>query len=246
MPVFLNTVLFYSSIAIFCTVISGLIPVLGRWKEDHLHGFVSFSAGILLATAFLHLLPDTLERTSPHTVGFFILASFLGLFILEKFVMLHPCEETHCDYHTVGITAFVGMIIHTFFDGFALGAAIKAGGTLPRMVFFALMAHKIPSSFALGSILCKAKWPKARIALFILIFASIIPLGTVISLNVLNEIGGEWVGVALALSLGTFLYISTSDFLPEVHHPHGSRLKSLIYFLSGIGLMAFLALGLPH
>lgn len=231
-------------LTIILTMAGGVIPLLRRWKEDHLHGFVSFGAGILIATAFLHLLPDALERAQPLEVGYGILGSFLFLFILEKFVMLHPCEETHCNYHTMGWAAYVGMLIHNFFDGLALGAASMVD-SLIWVVFLAIMAHKIPSSFSLASILKKAEWSTRRILLFLFIFALTIPLGAIVAQTLLAAIGDRPTGLALALSLGTFIYISTSDFLPEVHRPQKNRLRYLACFLAGLGLMALLTLVVP-
>lgn len=240
-----DQLLFYSITAVVLTMASGLIPLMGRWKNDHLHSFVSFSAGVLLSTAFLHILPDALEKTDPHKAGVSILLSFVFLFILEKFIMVHPCEESHCDYHTMGKAAFVGMLVHTFFDGFALGAALIIDG-LGDMVFLAIMAHKIPSSFSLSSILKKGGWKNSKIAVYILIFGLVIPAGALTSHTILRDVESGVVGIALALSLGTFIYISTSDFLPEVHRAHSHRIKNLVSFLAGIALMTALAFLLPH
>lgn len=227
-------------LAVILTMAGGSIPVIRKWKEDHLHSFISFSAGVLLSTAFIHILPDAIHGSDPFLIGLCILASFLFLFILEKFIMLHPCEESHCDYHTIGIAAFVGMSIHTFFDGFALASAFFVKG-LGWVVFFAIMAHKIPASFSLAVILKKGGWSTLRILFFIFIFGLIIPFGAFTSHYIIKSIGDQAVEIALALSLGTFIYISTSDFLPEVHRAHSSRLKNLISFLSGIVLMTILA-----
>lgn len=240
MPLFVGPILFYGLLSVLLTLLGGVIPLVRPWKEDHLHSFVSFSAGVLMATAFLHLLPDAIRLGEPRLIGLGILSSFLVLFILEKFIMIHPCEETHCDYHTMGIAAFIGMLVHTFFDGFALGASFFVPG-LGVVVFFAIMAHKIPSSFALASVLKKGKWSGRRIVLFIFLFGLTIPLGALASLTLLKQIGGHAVGMALALSLGTFLYISTSDFLPEVHRSLERRFNNLASFMLGIVLMSLLA-----
>lgn len=237
----LTQLLIYSPIAIFLTMMSGVIPLLRQWKEDHLHQFVSFSAGVLLATAFLFLLPDSLKLLDANKVGLFSLISFLFLFILEKFIMLHPCEESHCDYHSMGMAAFCGMMLHTFFDGFALGSTFFIKD-LSQFVFFAIMAHKIPSSFALASILKKGKWPTSKIIIFLLIFAMMIPLGAFVSSSILKSLNTTWIGIALALSQGTFLYIATSDFLPEVHRANKTRLMNLTSLLIGIGLMMGISL----
>ncbi|MDO8519958.1 MAG: ZIP family metal transporter [Deltaproteobacteria bacterium] len=234
----------FGLLAVGLTLAGGAIPVLSRWKEAHLDNFISFSAGVLLATAFLHLLPDALDKISGREAGPVILASFIFLFVLEKFVMLHPCEEGHCDYHTIGAAAFAGMSIHTLFDGFALGASFGVVGLAP-LVFMAIMAHKIPSSFTLATILKKGGWPARRILLFIFLFGLIIPLGMVISHSILNSIGDRAVGLALAASLGTFIYIATSDFLPQVHRAGPGRMAKLIAFGLGIALMTAVTYCLP-
>lgn len=239
-----HQMLLFSALAVVLTLAGGITPVLRPWKEAHLDGFVSFSAGILLATAFLHLLPDALEKSPAQTVGAAILASFVFLFVLEKFVMLHPCEESHCDYHTIGTAAFVGMSIHTLFDGFALGASFEITGLAP-VVFTAIMAHKIPSSFSLASILKKARWSTPRILIFIFMFGFIIPLGTIISHSILQTIGDKGTGIALAASLGTFIYIATSDFLPEVHRAGEGRFVKLAAFGLGIAVMTVITFALP-
>lgn len=232
-------------LAVLLTLAGGLIPLIRVWRDDHLHGFVSFSAGILVATAFLHLLPEAVERTDPSTAGLCILLSFTGFFILEKFIMLHPCEESHCDYHHIGIAAFVGMTFHTFFDGLALGSALMVP-KLGLIVFFAIMAHKIPSSFSLASILKKARWPNGRSVIAILILGAVIPAGALASVFALKGLNEQVVGIAIAVSLGTFIYIATSDFLPEVHRAHETRFKNLAFFLAGIAVLAISSIFLPH
>lgn len=226
-------IVLYGVMAISMTVIGGIIPLMRHWKDDHLHGFVATSAGLLLTTAFLSIMPETFEHIDPRKGAIVVLVSFLSLFIIEKFVMLHPCEESHCDYHTLGIASYAGMVIHTFFDGVALGTSFMVNG-LASVIFFAIMVHKVPSSFSLASILKKAKWPTGRIVFFLIIFGSMIPLGSLVSAYVMQTFGESLIGYGLAISLGTFLYISTSDFLPEVHRHDVHRIKSLFSFLAGV------------
>lgn len=237
--------LLFSSLIVFFTVASGLIPLMKRWREDHLHSFVSFSAGVLLATAFILLLPDAVALMDVSQVGFYALLAFSALFVLERFVMLHPCEESHCDYHRIGLAAYIGMMIHTFTDGLALGSAMLVDG-LGRSMFLAIIIHKIPSAFALASILRKGEWKPIRIIVFLLLLGLTVPAGTALALFILLPLENPATGLALALSLGTFIYVSTSDFLPEVHRNPENRLGSLLGFFAGLALVIALEQFLPH
>lgn len=236
-----SSLIIYAALTIIITLITAAVPLIRHWKEEHLHTFVSFSAGVLIATAFVHLLPEAIGQSSPQTIGLCVMGSFLLLFLLEKFVMIHPCEEIHCHYHTLGVAAYVGMLIHTFFDGLSLGSTFSVPG-LGKITFFAIMAHHVPATFALTSVLKKTKWSNKKIILFMFLFALTIPLGATASIVLLKIVESGMVGSALALSTGAFLYIATSDFLPEVHRVGDRRFKNLAGFMLGIILMTVLGL----
>lgn len=228
------------------TAAVGFIPILRDWKENHLHHFVSFSAGVLIATGFLHILPEAVHNSlTGELMGLAILSGFLFLFILEKFIMIHPCEETHCDYHSIGVSAFVGIGLHSVFDGIAMGTSFFTPG-LVNVLFFAIIVHKMPSSFALASLLKAARWRKQKILIAIILFSLIIPVSAVLSALLLFELPAAIGAFTLNFALGSFLYIATSDFLPEIHRRHEQKTKNLIAFLLGITVMAVLALKSGH
>jgi zinc and cadmium transporter len=227
------------------TWLFGSIPAWRAWRETHLQSFLSFSAGVLLATAFLHILPEVIENGDGHRIGAGILAGFLSLFLLEKFVMIHPCEEHSCDYHTLGITAFIGISLHSFCDGVAMGTSFVIPG-LAQAVFLAILVHKMPSAFALASLLKAAHWKTSKILTAMAGFSLIIPASALLSLSLVSSLPTATVGHALNFSLGSFLYIATSDFLPQAHKRSGSKWLSFLSFFLGIVLMALLALKYPH
>lgn len=232
-----KTFCIYSILAFLFTFASGGIPLIRNWKKDHLHHFVNFSAGILLGTAFLHLLPDVIETIDAHFASALILSSFVFLYILEKFLMIHACEESHCEFHHLGMMAFVGMAVHTFLNGISLGAAFFMEG-IDKMVFLAIISHKIPESFSLSCILRGSGWSRKKVVFFLIIFSSIIPLGALVSKSILNAyFSVENVGIALSLSLGSFIYVATSDFLPEVHRNHKGNIINMVSLLLGIALV---------
>jgi solute carrier family 39 (zinc transporter), member 9 len=58
------------------------------------------------------------------------------------------------DHSAKSKSALMGMVVHAFVDGVALGAAVREGDSaLGLIVFIAIMLHKAPSSFGLSSYL---------------------------------------------------------------------------------------------
>lgn len=227
------------SFLIFVTALGGgLIPLLfPELHEDRLRIFVALGAGLLLGMAFLHMIPEAAEII-PHAFGFWFLGGFLLLFILERFIMVHPCEEQTCDYHSIGVAAFMGLSVHGLIEGFALASSLYISRLGP-LVLVAILAHKAPQGFALTSILQMAGRSKRAILLFAIGVAATAPLGAAAAFSLLYfDDLPKSAGALLAMSGGTFLYIGACHLLPEMHKGNRDRMQRLLAFLGGIAIAA--------
>jgi len=195
---------------------------------------VSFSAGIFLGVSFLHMIPESAEILG-HQVGMFVLFGFLILYFLERFAMVHPCDEGSCHYHHIGIAAFLGLSLHSLMNGVALGASLLVPG-LGLAVFLATAIHKGPEAFSLTSLLTLGNRSRAKVIAYLVAFSAMVPLGSLIAMFGVSAMGEKAVGAAVALSAGTFLQIATGDLLPETHSPGTHKTKVLLGFVAGIGL----------
>jgi zinc and cadmium transporter len=239
----------------------GALPLLGRMRRSDL--LLSFSAGVMLGAAFFHMLPEAVEAAGAASVPF-VLVGFLVLYLLERFALVHLCaepgpnatlsgevaptvhghghENVACEVHTMGTAAFVGMALHTLVDGFALGAA-SVRPELGLLVFLAILAHKVPNAFSLTAILV-AEGASARRALVLnAAFALMLPVGVGVYVVVRELVQAErFTGLALAMSAGTFLHLSLSDILPDLHRRGGSKWRISGAVLAGVALMGALTL----
>src|SRR5688572_10515371 len=117
--------LVFALVAAFAGFLGGFIVVSSKWARRSLRYFIALGSGFMLGTVFLEMLPESLELTSSAPalvlVGYGIVHVFEHTFASH----LHFGEETHHDElmdPVVGISALVGMLVHTFFDGVAIGA----------------------------------------------------------------------------------------------------------------------------
>jgi zinc and cadmium transporter len=238
----------------------GSLPLLGTARRSD--ALLSFSAGVMLGAGFIHMLPEAVEGAGFGAVPF-VLVGFLFLFLLERFVLVHVCGEpgpvpgdpghgrpghdhragaTGCQVHTLGLAAFVGLSLHTMVDGFALGAASVEAG-LGFLVFLAILAHKIPSSFSLSAILAAEGYSRGKALLMNGLFALMVPVGAGVYLAVRGLVRTEaFTSYALAASAGTFLHLALSDILPDLHRRGGSRLRLSAALLLGVAVMWALTL----
>jgi len=241
-------------------VAGGVMPLLGPMRRSDL--LISFSGGVMLGASFFHMLPEAVELGGVRTLPA-VLLGFLALYLLERFVLIHICaepgmnealstrtvhhphdhpghvhgDEAGCEVHTLGLAAWIGMSIHTIVDGFALGAANHEAG-LGVLVFIAILAHKIPSSFSLSAILRAEGYGRGKALAMNAFFALMVPLGAGLYVVLRQAIQMEtFTAWALAFSGGTFLHLALSDILPDLHRRGGSKWRLTGALLAGLALM---------
>jgi len=217
------------------TMIGGWIPTIKLWSQETFRLVISFCAGILLGAVFFHVLPE-ISTVLGRQLGYSVMFGFLLIFVLEKFIMVHPCEEGECDYHKIGIAAYIGIGFHSILDGIAIGA-----GTMMNLSFIIILAvtiHKFPAALALSSLLVKGKeYTKKKILISMFIFALATPVGALVAVFIFQGVDDYVVATALGISAGTFLFISIGDLLPTVYEEHEKGYKNLVSLCLGTLVM---------
>jgi zinc and cadmium transporter len=217
------------------TMIGGWIPTIKLWSQETFRLIISFCAGILLGAVFFHVMPE-IATVLGRELGYSVMFGFLLIFVLEKFIMVHPCEEGECDYHKIGVAAYVGIGFHSILDGVAIGAGTMMN--LSSIIIIAVTIHKFPAALALSSLLMKGKeYTKREILVSMFIFSLATPLGALISVFAFQGFGDYVVATALGISAGTFLFISIGDLLPTVYEEHEKGYKNLVALCLGALVM---------
>lgn len=151
-------------------------------------------------------------------------------------------DGTGCDVHTLGVAAWVGLSAHTVVDGFALAAA-SVSPQLGLLVFLAILAHKVPNAFSLSAILLSEGYSRGKAVAMNAAFAVMVPVGAGLYV-VLRELVQvqRFTAIALAASAGTFLHLSLSDILPDLHRRGTSRWRLSVALVAGVAAMGALTL----
>jgi zinc transporter ZupT len=224
------------------TLLGGLLAM--RYKQA-LVPIIGFSAGVLIATSFAHLLPEVFELMpedgySVRWIMTFVVISFLFFHILEKFALWHACREEDKHFHRhqkIGILGAMGLSLHSFFDGMIIGIAFQTNFQVGIVVATAVALHKFSDGLSLISIMAlnQNSWKDSVVWLCISAF---VPF-----LGALSTFAFTMSDAALALFLaafsGLFLYIGASDLLPEAHRVNSSPM-TMVATVAGIAFVLIL------
>ena len=187
------------------------------------HIFVSFAAGVLLASAFLNLLHEALENSEPQSILLTVLIGMVFSFFMERFFLWyhHHHEDTH-NIHPSAILVIIGDGIHNFIDGFAIAATFIINPALGLTTTFAVAAHEIPQEIADLSILTHAGLDKKRALLLNFLSALTAILGGIVGFYFIQSFSDS-LPFALAFTAGIFIYVASSDLIPDLHEDIGTQ-----------------------
>jgi len=231
------------ALSLALSALSGVVIILGgvlfnvrrQWEKKYLDIFIALGAGYILAVALLDMIPEVMH-SSPHMMAFVILG-YLTVHLFEHVFTphFHYGEETHDHLvsHVVGTSALVGLAVHNFFSGVAIGSGMLTGSTLGWLIFWGTVLHKLPEGFTISSIMHVSHHGRRHGLMSTITLAIASVLGTLM-IFVLESPSPLVRDAALSLSAGTFIHVATTDLIPRINDsPH--RWMPLIIFV-GVGL----------
>jgi zinc and cadmium transporter len=260
----------YCCCILLASLAGGWLPLLVRLTHTRMQLLMSFVGGFMLAIAILHLIPHAIaECDSPDQVAYATITGLLVTFFMIRVFHVHQhghevgdghkhkadtCEHEHAEHshghsHRLSWSGlFFGLALHTFFDGIALGAGVKAGwdntavGIAGIGTFLAIVLHKPLDALSITCVMSGSGWSRRSINLANVAFASMCPLGAlavVLGINLLGAAQPMVIGWALGFAAGIFLCISLADILPELQFHQHDRLRLSLVLLLGV-LLALL------
>ena len=221
-----------------------------------LRSLVSLSAGLLLATSTLHLLPEAFEHGGNiHQVGIWLLFGLLVFFGLERLALLrhshHHEGDGHAHHHghdreeagPGGALILIGDAVHNFTDGVLIAAAFLANPALGWVTAIAVAAHEIPQEVGDFIVLLNAGFSRARALLYNFICGLSAVLGGVLAYFFLEK-AHTAMPYLLVIAASSFIYIAVSDLIPQMHRrPHWAEsLRQIVLIACGVGFVILLSL----
>jgi ZIP family zinc transporter/zinc and cadmium transporter len=225
----------YSLIAASAAMLGTLIVLMfHKWSEKNSFLIINFAAGIMLALAFTHLIPEGLKLNSITMI--YVLLGFLIMFFLQFVVLFHPCHNEKCSKHT-GVTSIAGLSLHSIIDGLIIAVGFEASNSIGILTTIAILLHKLPDGITISGILLHSGASKNQIFNFSLLTACFTPVGTISGTFLFKDIPASVLGALLGLTAGSFIFLSASDLIPETHKCK-NRFAPFMLFVGTIVILA--------
>lgn len=220
----------------------GIVTFLVKEKQLHriLFYLIGFSAGALIGGAFLHILPESLEQNSSMFVFSWLIAGIVLFFSMERYFFWRHChEEGKCQVHSFTYLNLIGDGFHNFLDGMIIAASFMVSVQVGIVTTLAVIFHEIPQELGDFGVLVYGGFSKSKALFFNFISALAAMVGALVGYFIAGAASG-FSSIILPLTAGGFIYIATSDLIPELHKESDLKRSTLAFaaFLCGIGFMA--------
>jgi zinc and cadmium transporter len=216
--------------------------LLGAWVPR----MVGYAVGVLLGSAFLHLLPEAFAQTDDIGRLFAVtLAGLLAFFLLEKALLWRHCHHAPAEQAQPGRRRRLAPLIvlgdgfHNLIDGVLIAAAFLADVRVGIAAAVAIVVHEIPQEIGDFMVLLHAGYSRGRALLLNLgsSLASLIGgIGGYVALSGMEAV----VPYMLALAAASFIYIATADLIPYLNeHADGrSAVWQIALIAAGVGTIS--------
>lgn len=239
--------------------------VLARYTQ-HL---LSLAAGALLATAFMHLLPEAVNSSAGAQELFAVLlACLIFFFLLDKAELYHHGHEHHHEavgdhshahdhghahhHHASGQgrsggwAVLVGDSVHCFGDGVLIASAFIADFKLGLVASIAVLAHEVPHHMGDLVVLRQTERSANPALLKLCLAGAVTVLGGVVGYFLVAQLE-NLLPYMLVIASGSFVYVALADLIPQLQKRLSLRetAAQVAWLAVGIALVTVVS-GLAH
>ena len=202
---------------------------------------LSLAAGALLATAFMHLLPEAFEsHGKAHDLFVVLLVGLVFFFLLSKAELWHhghehshghdhghvdahehgdhshDHHESHGHAHTKGGWAILtGDSVHCFGDGVLIASAFMADIRLGLIAALSVLAHEVPHHMG-DIVVLRQSSSNRRVALIKVSMAgAVTTLGGVAGYFLIGQLH-DLLPYFLTIASSSFIYVALADLIPQL------------------------------
>jgi zinc transporter, ZIP family len=203
----------FAAMTFFSTLAGGMTAL--RWP-GRTQALMALAGGVVLAAAFFDLLPEAVQQAAKTGISVSVplglaLVGYLVFHLLDRFVHRHSAG-VESEQSVVGLIGAGGFVVHSFFDGLAIGLGFQISAGVGVIVALAVLGHDFSDGLNTVSYMAAHHQP-ARRSLWMLIADALTPLlGALIA--TLTPIPDAVFPLAIGFFAGLFVFAATTRLLP--------------------------------
>jgi ZIP family zinc transporter len=224
----------------FGTTLGGIIGIVIKNNSNKFLSFIlSFASGLMMAIICFDLIPEALGLSSVFNIivgiTFGILIMILCDLIVEK-KFKYNVKLKENNLLKTGIIVSIGLAIHNFPEGLAIGSGFEASLKLGLSLALAICLHDIPEGISMAVPMKNGGMKKLKVIFYVVLSGITTGIGAFFG-AIVGSISQGVIAMCLSFAAGAMLYIVSGELIPESNKLYKGRMTSvgnMLGFVIGI------------
>ena len=214
----------------FGTTLGGIIGIsLNKVSNRLLSSILSFASGLMISIICFDLIPESLAIGNIYItiIGIFLVIIgmiFCDIFVDKKFNQ-NMKRKTNSMLKT-GIVVSIGLAIHNFPEGLAIGSGMGASFKLGLSLAIAICFHDIPEGISMALPMKSGGMNKSKIIFYVILSGITTGIGAFFG-GIVGQISNAVIGICLSFAAGAMLYIVSGELIPEANKLYSGKFSSI-------------------
>lgn len=229
----------------FGTTLGGIIGVSFKRNSNRFLGFIlSLAAGLMTAIVCFELIPEALEIAGIEIILCGIIFGILLMLLCDvvvekKFKNLKSYNKKENLLKT-GIIVSIGLALHNFPEGLAIGSSFEASVTLGYSLAIAIALHDIPEGISMAVPMKNGGMSSIRVIFYVVLSGVTTGIGAFFG-ALIGSISTDIIALCLSFAAGAMLYIVSGELIPESNELYKGKLSTIANIVGVIlGILSML------
>ncbi len=214
----------------FGTTIGGIIGVkFNNPSKKFLSFILAFASGLMIAIVCFDLLPEAFKLASIPSIflGIFlgILTMILCEFIIDKKFNSKRTYNKNSLLKT-GIIVSIGLALHNFPEGLAIGSGFEASLTLGLSLAIAICLHDVPEGISMAVPMKNGGMKASRVIFYVILSGITTGIGAFFG-SLIGGISQKVIAMCLGYAAGAMIYIVSGELIPESNKLYQGKITAI-------------------
>ena len=194
----------------FGTTIGGIIGIMLKKPSNKLLSFIlSLASGLMMSIICFDLIPEAIEIGNMFYTIFGIVSGIVTIILCDILVQKKfnkDIREEQSSLLKAGIIISIGLAIHNFPEGLAIGTGFGASLKLGISLAIAICFHDIPEGISMAVPMKNGGMKKSKVIFYVVLSGITTGIGALFG-GIIGNISEKVIAVSLSFAAGTMLYI---------------------------------------
>ena len=216
----------------FGTTLGGIIGITFKSTSKKFLSFIlALASGLMMSIVCFDLIPEALEITNIFNtiLGIFFgitIMIFCNVIVVRKLKIKTSQNNSINTMLKTGIIVSLGLAIHNFPEGLAIGSGMDLSLKLGMNLAIAICLHDIPEGISMAVPMKAGGMSKTKIIIYVILSGITTGIGAFCG-AIVGKISQAIIGICLSFAAGAMLYIVSGELTPEANNLYKGKITAL-------------------